>query len=434
VALVAIVEDQALQRRTLDQTLRSVGYQTVECGSGAEALEACRSHLPEAVLLDLGLPDSNGLDLLPELLAVSPLSRIVVLTGHDSVREAVAALRAGARNYLVKPWDRDELLLVLRREIVAVNRTEVSTRRWTSAVFWGSHASMQQIQADVDLLASSPATPVLILGETGTGKEVIARELHERGRPGGQLVALNCAAIPPDLMESELFGHERGAFTGAEVRRRGVVELADGGTLLLDEVAEMSLHLQAKLLRFLQDGRFRTVGAETEQCSTCRVIAATHADLESLQAGERFRQDLYYRLSVVTLRVPALRDRSEDLLGLASFLMERICQRLGRRPRPLSAAAEHAVVAHAWPGNVRELANRIERALVLGSGPQIEPVDLDLAGRVSNELASAEAVLANAAQLRRLLEQEGGNVSAVARRLALPRHKVKYRVAKLGLR
>jgi two-component system response regulator AtoC len=433
-ALVAVVEDHVLQRRTLGRTLRSVGYQTVECGSGAEALETCRSHLPEAVLLDLGLPDSDGLDLLPDLLAVSPLSRIVVLTGHDSVREAVAALRGGARHYLVKPWDRDELLLVLKREIAAVNRTEVTTRRRASSVFWGTHAGMRQIRADVERLASSPATPVLILGETGTGKEVIARELHEHTRPGGQLVALNCAAIPSDLMESELFGHERGAFTGAEARRRGVVELADGGTLLLDEVAEMSLHLQAKLLRFLQDGRFRAVGAETEQRSTCRVVAATHADLESLQGGERFRQDLYYRLSVVTLRVPALRDRSEDLLGLASFLMERICQRLGRRPRPLSAAAERAVMAHPWPGNVRELANRIERALVLGSGPQIEPGDLDLAGRPGSGPASAETVLADAAKLRHLLEQEGGNVSAVARRLALPRHKVKYRVGKLGLR
>jgi two-component system response regulator AtoC len=430
-ALCLVVEDQPLQRQTLVATLQDAGYQALACDTAGKARLLCCEHRPEMVLLDLGLPDGDGLELLPHLLDSSPLSRILVLTGHDSVREAVAALRAGARHYLVKPWDRDELLLIMDRELRALNHEESRRRVAETEVFWGVHPQMRALYDDLQKLRTSPLTAVLVTGETGTGKEVVARELHRLSAPEGSFVALNCAAIPSELMESELFGHEKGAFTGADTRRRGLVELSREGTLFLDEIAEMSNHLQAKLLRFLQDGSFRRVGAEVEQRVRCRVIAATHADADRLQ--EQLRQDLYYRLSVVRLELPPLRERSEDLLPLTHFLLQRIAHGLGRPARPLSPRAEEALRHHAWPGNVRELANRLERALVLGGSPQLEPSDLDL-DRVRQTPSPTSGILDDPARLRLLLEEEGWNLSRAARRLGLERHKLKYRIGKLGLR
>ncbi len=431
-ALCLVVEDQPLQRKTVMATLREAGYQVLGCGSGAQALARCQEHRPEAILLDLGLPDVDGLDLIPELLERAPLARILVLTGHDNVTEAVTALRAGARHYLVKPWDREELLLVLEREVRALNREETLKRESGSEIFWGAGAQVHTLREHLGRLAAAPDTPVLVLGGTGTGKEVVARELHRLTAASRPFVAVNCSAVPAELMESELFGHERGAFTGAECRRRGVVELADGGTLFLDEVADMAPRLQAKLLRFLQDGSFRRLGSEAELTSGCRVVAATQADVDGLREQGGFREDLYFRLAVVRLHLPALRDRQEDMLPLANFLIERIARRLGKPLKPLSPRSEIAMLGHPWPGNIRELANRIERALVLGAGAQIEPEDLDLS-RIDSPLTAAGDILGDAARLRLLLETEGWNLSAVARRLGVERHRVKYRIGKLGL-
>jgi DNA-binding NtrC family response regulator len=432
-ALCVVVEDQALQRRNLVVTLREAQYQVLEAETGKVALEAIATHLPEAVLLDLGLPDAEGLDLVPRILQVSPMSRIIVLTGRNSVAESVAALRAGARHYLVKPYDREELLVVVEREVGAVNLEMARDRERRTNVFWGADPAMTAIARHLDRLADSAWTPVLLHGETGTGKEVIARELHRRSHTSGAFVAVNCAAVPSGLMESELFGHERGAFTGAAMRRRGMVELAEDGTLFLDEVSEMESHLQAKLLRFLQDGGFRRLGSETELSSRTRVVAATNLDLDELQRSERFRLDLFYRLAVVLLEIPPLRERAGDLLPLTRFLLERIAGGLGRPPRPLSPRAEAAVCRHPWPGNVRELGNRLERALVLGTGEMIEPEDLDLAGDGARSSAGSSMASIDPAALRRLLEDEDWNLAAVARRLGVPRHRVKYRVARLGL-
>jgi len=350
------------------------------------------------------------------------------------VREAVAALRAGARHYLVKPWDRDELLVVLERERAAVDREESRRRQAESDIYWGKDPRIAALRDHLDRVSASPLTPVLIVGETGTGKEVVARELHRRTGAGGSFVAVNCAAVPSELMESELFGHEKGAFTGAEFRRRGMVELTYNGTLFLDEIGDMDISLQAKLLRFLQGGAFRPVGGETELESRCRVIAATNVDLRPRMEAKRFRPDLFYRLSVVTLELPPLGERQEDLLPLAGFLLQRIARRLGRPRRQLSARAEAAIVNHDWPGNVRELANRIERALVLGSSPQIEPEELDLTKPAGGESRRSLLVLEDPARLRRVLEEEAWNLSRTARRLGVKRHQVKYRIRKFGLR
>jgi len=433
-ALCLIIEDQPLQRKTLVATLKEEGHQVVACGTGEEGCQLCLEHRPEMVLLDLGLPDADGIDLIPQLLAGSPLSRILVLTGRDSVREAVAALRAGARHYLVKPWDREELLFILKREMTAVNREENRLRQTENELFWGVHPRMKAICDDLGMLSSSPSTPVLLCGETGTGKELVARELHRVTNPQGDFVALNCAAVPHELMESELFGHQKGAFTGADARKRGVVELANEGTLLLDEIGEMAVHLQAKLLRFLQDGSFRRLGGEQELVSRCRIIGATHVDLEQQSSQAEFRQDLYYRLAVVTLTLPPLRDRDEDVLPLTHFLIETIARRIGRAPKALSPRAEEAIREHRWPGNVRELANRVERAMVLGHSSQIEPEDLDLSGNPETSAVGISYVLRDPHRLRLLLDKERWNVSKVARRLGVERHKVKYRINAFGLR
>jgi len=432
-SLCLVVEDQDLQRRMIAALLREAGYQVLESGSGATAERLCHDHHPELILLDLGLPDIDGIDLLPKLLAMSPLSRVIVLTGQDSVRLAVASLRAGARHYLVKPWDRDELLVVLEREIKAVNHREIDIREGETSIFWGSNLEMSRIRDDLARLKDAPFTAVLLQGETGTGKEVVARELHRLTHNDGALVALNCAAVPNELMESELFGHERGAFTSAESRRRGLIELADHGTLLLDEIGEMAAHLQPKLLRFLENGNFRRVGAESEMRSRCRVIAATHADLEERQKNGLFRPDLYYRLSVVTITLPPLRERLEDLLPLTNFLLGRISKNIGQGPKALSPRAEKAILRHPWPGNVRELANRLERALVLGPGESIEPRDLDLHETSALPMEIHHEILKNPERLRKLLDQHDWNLSQVARLLGIERHRVKYRVKTLGL-
>ncbi len=432
-ALCLIVEDQDLQRRVLEVTLREAGYQVIAAGTAEESLRFCRSHHPDAVLLDLGLPDADGMDVISELLDGAPLTRIIVLTGNDSVREAVEALRRGARHYLVKPWDREELLLIVQREVSVALTEAIRSRNDDSEIFWGSSPQMRQVASHLERLKESEHTPVLIEGETGTGKEVVARELHRLSNPQGSFVALNCAAIPTELLESELFGHEKGSFTGAEHRRRGVAELADGGTLFLDEIGEMAPALQAKLLRFLQDRKFRRLGSEEEQISRCRLVAATHADLETrLDSGE-FRQDLFFRLAVVRLHLPPLRNRTEDILPLTAFLLQRISKRLGRKPVPLSHQAEQAIIAHSWSGNIRELANRLERAMVLCRNDRIDAVDLDLAGTSIETSFRRNEVFQHPERLLALLDEEDWNLAAVARRLGVKRHQVTYRVQVMGL-
>lgn len=434
-ALCLIVEDDADQRSVLAALLGAQGYDVIEAGSGKMGRDLCRDHVPDVVVLDLGLPDSDGLGLISELRALSPLSRIVVLTGRNSVADAVAALRAGARHYLLKPWDDDELLLVVEREVCAVAITEASRRLvGESEIFWGGHPTMTRLRDQLQRLAPSAYTPVLIQGETGSGKEVIARELHNLSQAGGSFVAMNCASIPSELMESELFGHEKGSFTGADSRRKGLAELAREGTLFLDEIGEMALSLQAKLLRFLQDYRFRRVGGDKEVESKCRIVAATHRNLEIMEQEGSFRSDLYYRLAVVRLTLPPLRERRDDILPLTYWLLERVARAVGRRQRQLSPEAERAIVEHLWRGNVRELRNRLERALVLGEEDQIQPEDLDLLPAAPAGRASVEGRGDEAALVRRLLEEEGWSVAAAARRHGVARHWMRYRMSKYGIK
>lgn len=447
-----VVEDAPGQAANLVRILTLEGHEAAHASTLADAKRLCRELQPELILLDLTLPDGDGLEVIPDFLGLCPFVRIVVLTGRDSVSAAVAALRAGARHYLVKPWEREELLLVVEREARSVAQAANAARN-EDAVFWGDHPEVAKLRGSLTKLASSPLTAVLVEGETGSGKEVVARKLHELTAPPGPFVAINCGAIPDELLESELFGHERGAFTGADARRRGLVELARNGTLFLDEVAEMPLFLQAKLLRFLEDHRFRRVGGEEELTAQCRVVAATHRDLAALSESGGFRADLFFRLAVVCLKVPPLRERRQDILPLSYFLIAQLARSLGKPPRQLSAAAENALVAHHWPGNVRELRNRLERAMVLGEGTRIEPGDLDLPvlrrepptsgdGGLPAGLATAgqgvralaESEIAEAERIACAWKAEGYSIARTARRLGVTRHWLKYRLNKYGLR
>ncbi len=434
--LCLVVEDNSTLRGLVRDLLRHEGYEVEEAGCGRDARQHCALRRPEVILLDLGLPDADGLTMIPELLAESPLSRIIVLTGRNSVRAAVDALRAGARHYLVKPWEEEELLVVVEREARAVDFSELSERNNDGDIFWGSCVQMKRLQKMLAKLADSPATPVLIEGETGVGKEVVARELHRLSASKGPFVALNCASIPSELMESELFGHEKGAFTGAEQRRRGLAELANDGTLFLDEVAELALPLQAKLLRFLQDFRFRRVGGETEMTSKCRIVAATHRDLDQAEMEGVFRSDLYFRLTVVRVRVPPLREREEDLLPLANFLLEKQLKPMATVRRQINPSAERAILNHSWRGNVRELKNRIERGLVLSDEIQLGAVDLDLVGSDGIKVPVVRKFAPNdeRSQLSNILEESNWNVSDAARRLGIPRHRLRYRMTKYGIK
>jgi len=434
VALCLIIEDDPDQCSLLATLLRSEGYDIVTAGDAETGRRLCLDHMPEVIIMDLGLPDSNGLALIPELRATSPLSRIIVLTGRNTVPDAVAAMRAGARRYLVKPWDNDELLLVVEREVRTVELAEVRRRDDDGSVFWGGNSAMMRLRDQLEKLAPSAYTPVLIQGETGSGKEVVARELHRLSKTGGSFVAMNCAAIPGELMESELFGHEKGAFTGAAARRKGLAELAREGTLFLDEVGEMAHQLQAKLLRFLHDHQFRRVGGESEISSMCRILAATHRNLEVMEHDGSFRSDLYFRLAVVRVTIPPLRERREDVLPLTYWLLDRVAGKIGRRRRQLSPEAERAILKHSWPGNVRELRNRLERALVLAEEEHIQPEDLDLVAAGSPNGRASRSVSDEGAFVRRLLEEARWSVSGAARRGGVPRHWIRYRMTKYGIR
>jgi DNA-binding NtrC family response regulator len=430
VPLCLIVEDDDGQAASIAAALSAGGYNVARSSNAQHALLSAAGLQPDVALLDLGLPDADGLDLIPEILAASPSTRVVVLTGTNCVGTAVTALRSGARHYLVKPWDLDELMVVVDRESRAVDREQTGRRSDGETIYWGQHPEMVRVHKQIGRLARSPWTSVLIHGETGTGKEVVARELHRLTSPPGAFVALNCAAVPSELLESELFGHERGAFTGADTRRKGLAELARDGTLFLDEIGEMPTDLQSKLLRLLQDGSFRRVGGHEEIASRCRFVAATHRNLSDLQSDGRFREDLYFRLAVVRLEIPPLRLRTADLLPLADRLLRQVARSIGMPQRQLAPDAEQAILDHPWRGNVRELRNRIERALVLSEEETLRGIDLDLPERTEND---ARAGVSEAVRIRSVLDEVGWNVSEAARRLGVERHWLRYRMKRYGL-
>ncbi len=343
-----------------------------------EARKALEAEAPDVVVLDRRLPDGDGLDFLGVLRAQLPDAPVLMVTAHGDIQSAVDAIRAGAADYMAKPVELADLVLRVRRafgeqslrERLSRAEAELSGRR---KLFAPHSPAMRQLLSALARIATTPRSPVLLLGPTGSGKEVLARHLHGLSHAGqAPFVHVNCAALPESVVESELFGHEKGAFTDARVARRGLVEAANGGTLFLDEVGELPIGLQAKLLTFLDSGNYRRLGSSTEETSVARVVAATNRDLQAEIRAGRFREDLWFRLSVFALHVPSLRERPEDVLPLAEALLVELSAEVGRKGAVLGTLAQERIRRYPFPGNVRELRNVLERALVLEPGPELE--------------------------------------------------------------
>lgn len=390
---VLVVDDERKMRRVLQILLEQMGFESVAAETAEEALERFDSEKIDLVLTDLKLPGMSGVDLLARIRTQDSDVPVIVLTAHGTVQTAVAAMKSGAFDYILKPFDIEAIELVIRRALEMQRyRTEnrfLKEQADDAPAFEqlvGTSPAMQAIYALIRQVALAK-TAVLITGETGTGKELVARALHNLSPRRDKLfVPLNCAAIPPDLLESELFGHQRGAFTGAHAERTGKFELADGGTLFLDEIGDMAYPLQAKMLRVLQEGAVERVGSNKTIHVDVRVLSSTNRDLAGSIRNGTFREDLYYRLNVFHIQLPPLRERREDIAPLAQFFLRKFGEELGKGPLQVAETALPLVTQYDWPGNVRELRNLMERAAVLARGPL---VDTDLV-RVLLPPASAE--------------------------------------------
>ncbi|HYL82169.1 MAG TPA: sigma-54 dependent transcriptional regulator, partial [Candidatus Acidoferrum sp.] len=381
---ILIVDDEKNMRRLLRDTLEGEGYAVVQAATGAEALDRFAEVSCDLVLLDLILPDLNGLQVLRRIKRQASEVPVIIMTAYSEVRGAVEAMKAQAADYLCKPFDLDELKLVVQRILEASalaqkyrRLQELEEGRHQTAQITGDSRSARRLRQVIKQVAMSEAQSVLIHGESGTGKELVARGLHYSGpRREYPLVEVNCAGISETLFESELFGHERGAFTDAKTGKKGLVEVAQKGTLFLDEIAEMSLPLQAKFLRFLEQRRFRRVGGTQDIPVDVRVVAASNRDLLALVHEEAFRKDLYYRLNVIFIQLPPLRERREDIQPLARHFLEQANQMFKKTIQGFTPEAERLLTAYAWPGNVRELRNVVERIAILENDDMIGPQHL----------------------------------------------------------
>ncbi len=423
-------------------------YEILQAGDRATAVEQFRTAKPAVVLLDLGLPPSpaspaEGLATLSELLSINALAKIVIISGQGEKTNALQAIGAGAYDFLGKPVEMQDLKLLLKRcfHVAQLEREYQELQsRLKGDVFdgiFGTSAPMQTVFDSIRKVATVDA-PVLILGESGTGKEMTARAIHNRStRCNGPFVAINCSAIPETLIESELFGHEKGAFTGAHVQRKGRIESASGGTLFLDEIGEIPLPIQVKLLRFLQERCIERVGGRQEISVETRVIAATNADLKKGMQTGTFREDLFYRLAVVQVNLPALREREGDSLFLAQTFLQQFAKESGKSGLSFAPEAQRAIQRYDWPGNVRELQNRVRRAVIMGGEKRLTAQDLELAGIVSSNRANITLKEARENLERELLQQSlrkhNGKISAAATELGISRPTFYELMEKLGI-
>jgi DNA-binding NtrC family response regulator len=442
-ANILVVEDDQQMRDLLREALEDDGYAVEAVGGGRAGIERVRAGGIDLVISDVKMPDLDGLDLLREIKAVTPSPHVITITAFGSIDTAIRAVKLGAFDYITKPFEIDQLILsvekalaerALRSEVARLRAEVQRSYRWGDMV--GKSPVMRALFEMIRRLSASDVT-VLITGESGTGKELVAKSLHFNSpRKSRPFVPLNCATIPDTLLDSELFGHKRGAFTDARADRAGLFVEANGGTLFLDEIAELSPALQAKLLRAIQEGEIRPLGASRAERVDVRVIAATNKDLEARLKSGAFREDLYYRLNVVHIHLPPLRERAEDLLALSDHFLSACAARAGKEVRGLHEGAKKALLAHPWPGNVRELENTIERAVALCEGGIIRLEDLPSAVRERRpgEPDTLQTALARGLTLdelereyiQRVLTAEGGNKTRAAQRLGLDR-KTLYR-------
>ena len=431
--LLVVEDDESLaiqMKRALSED-----YQVSLAEDRNTALQVFQNERPALVTLDLGLPPAahgveEGFAALEAFLAVDPTAKVIVVTGRGEPENGRNAVANGAYDFFSKPYQLDELKMVLRRAFYLHTleeehrNLEKRSQGKPLANMLGTSRPMQDVFSMIRKVATTDVA-VLVLGESGTGKELAARGIHqESDRRGGPFIAINCGAIPDTLLESELFGHERGAFTGAHTQRKGRIELAQGGTLFLDEIGELPLALQVKLLRFLQERQIERIGGREPIAIDTRVITATNRDLKSAILEGRFREDLYFRLGVVTIALPSLRERGEDILVLAKVLLDRSAVETGKSIKGFTEEAQRVIRAYSWPGNVRELENRVKRAVIMSDGTRITPADLELNGQA----AAAEVTTLRAAReqverslIEGALRRHAGNLTQVAIDLGISR-------------
>ena len=444
---VLVVDDELLIRKSLAKVLRARGYAVEVASNGAEGLEKVGEVRPQVMILDMRLPDTDGLSVLRRVRQLDPLLQVIVITAFGDVQNAVDAMKLGAGDFLRKPYEMEDIVMAVEaagRTFRQASELDVYRRQawkqYSGEEIIGESEPIGRVRELIEKVVRSQATSVLISGESGTGKELVARAIHYRSdRAQHPLMEVNCSSFQENLLENELFGHEKGAFTDAVDTKKGLVELCDGGTLFLDEVADMVLGTQAKLLRFIDHRSFKRVGGAEDIGVDIRIVAATNKDLEDEVRGGRFRSDLYFRLKVVAIELPPLRERGDDILLLARHFLHEFSRKFGKRFEELSPAAAQMFLAYRWPGNVRELRNLIERVVLLEEGERLEVEHLppEVAGRrvASEEDTGGLPTLAQmeADHIGEVLRLTAGNKTRAARILGISRQGLIEKVRRLRI-
>jgi DNA-binding NtrC family response regulator len=441
-AKVLVVDDEAIVRESLRDWLSDIGHQVLTAENGPQALEIIQKEEPRIVITDLVMPGMDGIELLKRVKAISPSTEVIVITAYGSIPTAITAMREGAYDYIEKPFcpERAELLIEkltehqrLLEENIALQHKLEERYRFENII--AKSPRMQQVIEVIKVVAKSHAT-VLITGETGTGKELVAQAIHSQShRRGKPFIAISCAALPESLLESELFGHEKGSFTGAYAQKKGKFEVANRGTLFLDEIGEMSTNIQVHLLRVLEEKEFTRVGGNEPIKVDVRVISATNRDMKQALAKGQFREDLYYRLNVVNIELPPLRERKEDIILLARHFLKKFALENDKEVSGFSAEATDFLLKYDWPGNVREMENAIERAIILAQNPVIEVSDLSQQDLVAAGATSAAKNLKQVEKkhIQDVLAETGGNYTEAARILGISRMTLYNKAKAYGL-